>query len=144
MSLSTYTTPSGSSIIDHLTARKLCYVLNRFLVTFDSLCATFLHVRSYLSTTALVPNWSVSIRQQPNPTTQSTVTDHWIRLILTYARHRKLFVLCVEDSEKAGSDWEEILQNERINRIGDIAKNCFFILTMKLQERCHQHTCLIY
>jgi len=54
--------------------------------------------------------------QQPNPTTQSTVTDHWIRLILTYARHRKLFVLCVEDSEIAGSDWEEILNNGRINR----------------------------
>ena len=86
----------------------------------------------------------ISVRQQPNPTTQSIVTEHWIRLILTYARHRKLFVLCVEDSEIVRSDWEEILHNGRINRISDITKKCFLILTMKLQGRCHHHTCLIY
>ncbi|KAF8902415.1 ESCRT-II complex subunit-domain-containing protein [Gymnopilus junonius] len=54
--------------------------------------------------------------EQPNPTTQSTATEQWIRLILTYARHKKLFNLRVEDAEIAESDWEEILRNERINR----------------------------
>ncbi|KAH7890893.1 ESCRT-II complex vps25 subunit [Phlebopus sp. FC_14] len=54
--------------------------------------------------------------EQPNPTTQSNLTDHWIRLILTYARHRRLYTLRVEDAEVAGSEWDEILRNERINR----------------------------
>ncbi|KIK04571.1 hypothetical protein K443DRAFT_411620 [Laccaria amethystina LaAM-08-1] len=54
--------------------------------------------------------------QQPNPSTQSIATEQWVRLILTYARHRKLFVLRVEDTETGGSDWGEILRNERINR----------------------------
>ncbi|KAF9560127.1 winged helix DNA-binding domain-containing protein [Agrocybe pediades] len=54
--------------------------------------------------------------EQPNPTTQSTATVQWTRLILTYARHRKLFVLRVEDAESTDSDWSEILRNERINR----------------------------
>jgi hypothetical protein len=55
-------------------------------------------------------------RQQPHPATNATVTDHWITLLLTYARHRKLFVLRVEDTETAESEWHEILRNERINR----------------------------
>ena len=54
--------------------------------------------------------------QQPNPTTQKEFTDNWIRLILAYARHRKLFFLRVEDAEVAGGDWDEVLRNERINR----------------------------
>ncbi|KAH9951119.1 ESCRT-II complex vps25 subunit [Amylocystis lapponica] len=55
-------------------------------------------------------------RQQPNPATQATVTEHWTRLILSYARHRQLFVLRVEDAEKAGGAWDEILRNDRIHR----------------------------
>ncbi|KAI6023821.1 ESCRT-II complex subunit-domain-containing protein, partial [Pisolithus microcarpus] len=54
--------------------------------------------------------------EQPNPTTQSVFTDNWTRLILSYARHRRLFVIRVEDAEVAGGDWDEILRNERINR----------------------------
>ncbi|KIM68273.1 hypothetical protein SCLCIDRAFT_1209691 [Scleroderma citrinum Foug A] len=54
--------------------------------------------------------------QQPNLTTQKGFTDNWIRLILSYARHRRLFFLRVEDAEVAGGDWDEILRNERINR----------------------------
>ncbi|KAJ6557264.1 ESCRT-II complex vps25 subunit [Mycena vulgaris] len=54
--------------------------------------------------------------QQPHPDTNSTVTEQWITLILTYARHRKLFVLRVEDAELADSEWQEVLRNERINR----------------------------
>ncbi|EIW75077.1 ESCRT-II complex vps25 subunit [Coniophora puteana RWD-64-598 SS2] len=54
--------------------------------------------------------------EQPNPRTQAQFTAQWTRLILTYARHRKLFMLRVEDAEVAGGDWDEILRNERINR----------------------------
>lgn len=54
--------------------------------------------------------------QQPNPATQATVTENWTRLILSYARHRKLFFLRVEDADTKGSEWDEILRNERINR----------------------------
>ncbi|KAI0698353.1 ESCRT-II complex vps25 subunit, partial [Cytidiella melzeri] len=53
---------------------------------------------------------------QPNPTTQATLTAQWTRLILSYARHRQLFLLRVEDAETPGSDWDEIFRNERINR----------------------------
>ncbi|KAJ7229107.1 ESCRT-II complex subunit-domain-containing protein [Mycena pura] len=54
--------------------------------------------------------------QQPHPGTNETATEHWATLILTYARHRKLFVLRVEDTEAADSEWQEVLRNERINR----------------------------
>ncbi|KAF8226234.1 ESCRT-II complex, vps25 subunit [Tricholoma matsutake] len=54
--------------------------------------------------------------QQPNQATQSILTDQWIHLILAYARHRKLFILSVEDAETTGNDWDEVLRNERINR----------------------------
>ncbi|KAA1470195.1 ESCRT-II complex vps25 subunit [Dentipellis sp. KUC8613] len=54
--------------------------------------------------------------QQPNPTTQATVTEQWTRLILSYARHRNLFAMRVEDAETIGGDWDEILRNERIRR----------------------------
>ncbi|KAG8221057.1 ribosomal protein L5 domain-containing protein [Butyriboletus roseoflavus] len=54
--------------------------------------------------------------EQPTPSTQSLFADHWTRLILSYARHRRLFTLRVEDAEAPGNDWDEILRNERINR----------------------------
>ncbi|KAI0692507.1 ESCRT-II complex vps25 subunit [Cytidiella melzeri] len=54
--------------------------------------------------------------QQLNPTTQATLTAQWTRLILSYARHRQLFLLRVEDAGIPGSDWDEIFRNERINR----------------------------
>ncbi|GJE98536.1 ESCRT-II complex vps25 subunit [Phanerochaete sordida] len=54
--------------------------------------------------------------QQPNPNTQAVVTEHWTKLILSYARHRRLFMLRVEDAEVAGNDWDEILRNEQIHR----------------------------
>ena len=55
-------------------------------------------------------------RQQPNPATQKTVTDNWTRLILTYARHKKLFTLRVEDASDDKSEWDEVLRNPRIQR----------------------------
>ncbi|KAG1812913.1 ESCRT-II complex vps25 subunit [Suillus subaureus] len=54
--------------------------------------------------------------EQPNQNTQAHLTEQWIRLILTYARHKRLFVLRVDDAEVPGGDWDEILRNERINR----------------------------
>ncbi|KDQ61484.1 hypothetical protein JAAARDRAFT_30924 [Jaapia argillacea MUCL 33604] len=54
--------------------------------------------------------------QQPNPNTQSIVTENWTRLILTYARYRRLFFIKLEDAETKGGDWDEVLRNERINR----------------------------
>lgn len=54
--------------------------------------------------------------QQPNPATQATVTENWTKLVLSYARFRRLFVLRVEDAEASGGDWDEVLRNPRINR----------------------------
>ncbi|EJD07514.1 ESCRT-II complex, vps25 subunit [Fomitiporia mediterranea MF3/22] len=54
--------------------------------------------------------------QQKNVTTQATSVDQWCRLLLSYARHRNLFFLKVDDAEVVGGDWDEILRNERINR----------------------------
>jgi len=54
--------------------------------------------------------------QQPNAATQAIVTEQWTRLILSYARHRRLFYLRVEDAETSGNDWDEILKNDRIKR----------------------------
>ncbi|KAK0221868.1 ESCRT-II complex vps25 subunit [Armillaria fumosa] len=54
--------------------------------------------------------------EQPNETTLASFTDHWIKLILAYARHRRLFFLHVEDAETSGNDWDEVFKNERINR----------------------------
>jgi ESCRT-II complex subunit VPS25 len=56
------------------------------------------------------------VRQQPNPATQATVTEQWTKLILSYARFRRLFILRVEDAETSGGDWDEVLRNPRINR----------------------------
>ncbi|OSX64345.1 hypothetical protein POSPLADRAFT_1045422 [Postia placenta MAD-698-R-SB12] len=53
---------------------------------------------------------------QPKAETQALVTEQWTRLILSYARHRRLFYLRVEDAEPPGSDWDEVLRNDRINR----------------------------
>ncbi|KAG2103109.1 ESCRT-II complex vps25 subunit [Suillus discolor] len=54
--------------------------------------------------------------EQPNQSTHAHLTEKWIHLILTYARHKRLFVLRVEDAEVPGGEWDEILRNERINR----------------------------
>lgn len=54
--------------------------------------------------------------QQPNATIQTTMTQHWLRLILSYARHRRLFSLRLEDVETTGGEWDEVFRNERINR----------------------------
>ncbi|OAX32929.1 hypothetical protein K503DRAFT_869873 [Rhizopogon vinicolor AM-OR11-026] len=53
------------------------------------------------------------LTEQPN---QTHLTEQWIRLILTYTRRRRLFVIRVEDAEVPGGNWDEILRNKRINR----------------------------
>ena len=88
---------------------------HRVSTTVDTLSSSFFHVRSPIVQYDLQQHWNVS-REQPNPTTQSIATKQWIRLILTYARHRRFFILRLEDAEMAESDWAEILRNERINR----------------------------
>ncbi|KIK56434.1 hypothetical protein GYMLUDRAFT_76160 [Collybiopsis luxurians FD-317 M1] len=54
--------------------------------------------------------------QQVHAASLSTATEHWIQIILKYARHRKLFTIKVQDCEAPGNDWDEVLRNERINR----------------------------
>ncbi|RXW24846.1 hypothetical protein EST38_g1003 [Candolleomyces aberdarensis] len=64
----------------------------------------------------LTLNSHYTVRHQPNPATQAIVSEQWIKLILLYARHKKLFYLRVDDAESPGGDWDEILRNGRINR----------------------------
>lgn len=47
---------------------------------------------------------------------EARLVDHWSRLILSYSRHMKLFSLRVEDADTPGSEWDDILRNERIHR----------------------------
>lgn len=54
--------------------------------------------------------------QQPNTATQAVFTEQWTRLLLAYARHRRLFTLRLEDAEVPGGEWDEVLRNPRINR----------------------------
>ncbi|KZP06391.1 hypothetical protein FIBSPDRAFT_966509 [Athelia psychrophila] len=54
--------------------------------------------------------------QQPNRSTLSTQTEQWTRLILAYARHRKLFMFHAEDAVATTGEWGAVLLNERINR----------------------------
>ena len=70
------------------------------------------------ATLSLPPHYasSLGVSQQPNPATQATLTEHWTKLILSYSRFRRLFVLRVEDAETGGGDWDEVLRNPRINR----------------------------
>ena len=120
MSLSIHTTSSGQSscfsILYYWQFKFLCSI-HRVSTTVDTLSSSFFHVRGRKLFNLICNNcqWNVS-REQPNLSTQSIATDQWIRLILTYARHRRLFILRVEDAETAESDWVEILRNERINR----------------------------
>ncbi|EIN03837.1 winged helix DNA-binding domain-containing protein [Punctularia strigosozonata HHB-11173 SS5] len=54
--------------------------------------------------------------QQSTAQLQAPFTDNWIKIILGYARHRRLFTLRIEDAEVPGGDWDEVLRNPRINR----------------------------
>jgi hypothetical protein len=57
----------------------------------------------------------VTYSQQPNTATQAVFTEQWTRLLLAYARHRRLFTLRLEDAEVPGGEWDEVLRNPRIN-----------------------------
>ncbi|KAF5362342.1 hypothetical protein D9756_002225 [Leucocoprinus leucothites] len=87
----------------------------RVSITFNTLCGALLHVGDSLLWAKCRDLIRVPPSQQPNPVSQAVVLDQWIKLILSYARYRKQFIIRVEDAEAAGSDWDEILRNERIN-----------------------------
>lgn len=60
-------------------------------------------------------NWTA--RQQRNPTVIAKQTQLWTRLILSYARSRRLFTLKLQDAEqRSGTDWADIFYNPRIKR----------------------------
>lgn len=87
---------------------------NRIPSSLYTFSTAILHVRAPFT------HWSCSrltcCSEQPNPSTQSIVQEQWIRLVMEYARHRKLFILRIEDAETSGNDWDEVFRNERINR----------------------------
>ncbi|KZW00053.1 ESCRT-II complex, vps25 subunit [Exidia glandulosa HHB12029] len=53
---------------------------------------------------------------QTVPTTLAVQTEHWTRLILSYARHARLFTLGVEDADLKTGPWADILYNPEIAR----------------------------
>lgn len=70
-----------------------------------------------MNRTIIYSIWVNRLSLQPKPSIQATQTQYWTRLILSYARHRRLFTLRIEDCEAPGSDWDEILRNDKINRV---------------------------
>jgi len=56
--------------------------------------------------------------QQRNPTIIADQISHWTRIILSYARHRRLFVLRIQDADlREDNQWSEIFWNPRIKRV---------------------------
>ncbi|PVG04742.1 ESCRT-II complex, vps25 subunit [Serendipita vermifera] len=53
---------------------------------------------------------------QPYSSAKADQEEIWTRLILSYARHRRLFTLSADDGETTTSPWREVLTNERIKR----------------------------
>ena len=87
-------------------------------MTWRRIWPSILHV-SMITKSSLVdahPLFPTTSRQQPNPNSRKIATDNWTRLLLSYARHRKLFVLRAEDADVPNSEWEEVLSNPRISR----------------------------
>lgn len=116
MPLATHKAPSGTFLVHSAhCARSL---LSRLSPALHPLCPALLHVRRRPHPTPPPPLTFSS--QQPNPVSQAVVTDHWIKLILSYARYRRLWTLRLEDVETPGSDWDEIVRNTRIKRTSDL------------------------
>ncbi len=113
---SPHTTPSGKLRGAHCTTLSTLIPRSRLYSSVHTRRASVLLVRS--PSTLHQPSCSTQYplpRQQPNPVTQKNIAQHWTRLILTYARHKKLFVLRVEDADATGGEWDEVLRNPRIN-----------------------------
>ncbi|KAF8317136.1 winged helix DNA-binding domain-containing protein, partial [Clavulina sp. PMI_390] len=65
-----------------------------------------------------IHSWPPFFTQQRNPTTLAKQTQFWTRLILNYARDRRLFILHLQDAEqRSGTEWSDIIYNPRIKRI---------------------------
>lgn len=57
------------------------------------------------------------VRQQRNAGVIATQTQHWTRLILSFAKHRRIFYLKLDDAEQpTGSEWSDVFYNPRIKR----------------------------
>jgi hypothetical protein len=114
MPLSPHTTTSGQTT--SATPVRYTHSASRLFTTVYTCGASVLHVRD--RSLALVQPLSISgqISQQSTTELQTPFTDNWIKIILGYARHRRLFTLRIEDAEAPGGDWDEVLRNPRINR----------------------------
>lgn len=118
--LQTFTAPSGEK---HEQTVKVSSRLSRtWLIQATDCHLSTLYPpssRSYPSNLEVSTPLKLGIgRQQRNPTVQTEQTNQWIRLILAYARYRRLFTLHVEDAEvKEGGDWSELFWNPRIKRM---------------------------
>ncbi|KIY46655.1 ESCRT-II complex, vps25 subunit [Fistulina hepatica ATCC 64428] len=60
--------------------------------------------------------WPAFFTPQPYLNNNAAALEQWTHLILSYARHCRLWHLRREDAEITGSEWNEVLRNERINR----------------------------
>lgn len=116
MSLQPYLTPSGKVLANKLKIYcRIDYNETGFqLPSIHSLPPFFTWVKDLAEFSDFINITRSSL--QPNPTTQAVQTQHWTRLILSYARHKQLFTLKLEDCESQGSDWDEILRNDKISR----------------------------
>lgn len=77
--------------------------------------------------------------QQPNPTTQAVQTEHWTRLILSYARHARVFTIGVEDAELKTGPWADILSNPTIARSSPLLR-LFLYLKSCIQVQFNRYT----
>lgn len=91
---------------------------DRLRIAVDPRLSAFLYVRSpwlpFHSHSLIYPDRKK--RLQLNPETRALQEQYWRRLILAYARHRRLFTLTADDAESLTSEWREVLRNERIDR----------------------------
>lgn len=79
---------------------------------YSTLCSPILDASAtFLPCSRHIPSNRRANSQQPNSGTQATATERWIRLILAYACHRRLFVL---QAKTAGNDWDEVLRSKQI------------------------------
>ena len=62
-------------------------------------------------------------RKQTHAGIATDANENWIKIILAFARHKRLWSLRVEQAEVKNGEWSEIFWNPRINR-----KSTFFPL----------------
>ena len=114
--LKTFTLPSGENLVA-ITGLQYPICIQ------DSYCPpSILGYPSLRQCDPLIPmhpppdvQWLASA--QRNPKSIATQTNAWIKIILSYARHRRLFFLRARDADlRTGGDWSDIFYNPRIKR----------------------------